>query len=488
MGGRIKKGILLCLAAAVILTGCGGQGKTGKNAGQTETAAGGADGNGAASAGTDRDGENAGANEGTDTDGNMAGTNAAGEKTTLVLAAFEENRSLIKQVEAFNQSNTEYEIQIEYYERALNAEEDGVVRLQREIMSGAGPDLIDFGMNYTTSDIVGKYTEDLLPYLEKAGIDKADFFTNIWDAMCYRGGLYAMPVSFTLATFVGKTAELGGRECWNVKEMIECFQEKSGMMLYPGETKIDVFGTILTGSMETYIDWENGRCSFDGEAFKQVLSFANRFPDHLELSEDFSVKQTFLNGQALLLNVRLSDIYDICKAELVFGEEDVTYIGFPVDGNCGTAIRPSYPMLAISIGSKHKEAAWSFIGQFLEKDYQKEVKYEFPVRRSVLEEKLLENREPEYETDEEGNRKTTVKAEVVFEGEEPAELYCITKKQADKLIGLIESAAFCTTTNYQLYNVFLEEAGSYFSGGKSLEDVVAVMQGRVSIYVGERVR
>ncbi len=483
MCGRIRKGILLYLAAALILAGCGGQGETEKNTGQADTAVGGA--NPEDAAGAEGNGS---ANGGTDPDGKTAGTEATGEKTVLVLAAFEENRSLMKQVEAFNQSNPEYEIQIKLYERALSAEEDGVVRLQREIMSGAGPDLIDFGMDYTTSDIAGKYTEDLLPYLENAGMGGEDFFTNVWDAMCYRGGLYAMPVSFTLATFAGETAELGGRESWNVKEMIECYQGKKDKMLYPGETKIDVFGTILTGSMETYIDWESGECSFDGEAFKQVLAFANTFPGSLNISEDFSVKQAFLDGQALLLQVRFGGIYDICKAELIFGEKDVTYVGFPVEGKCGTVIRPSYPMLAISIGSKHKEAAWSFIRQFLEEDYQEEVKYEFPVRRSVLEEKLLENREPEYEMDAEGNRKEIVKAEVIFEGEEPVEVYCITEEQADKLIHLIESAEICTTTNYQIYNVFLEEAGSYFSGDKSLEDAVAVMQSRASIYVGERVR
>lgn len=82
-----------------------------------------------------------------------------------------------------------------------------------------------------------------------------------------------------------------------------------------------LFGMILTGSMDTYIDWESGECSFDGEA--------------------------------LLLKLRLSEIYDICKAELIFGEKDVAYIGFPVDGECGTVIRPSYPMLAISIGSEY---------------------------------------------------------------------------------------------------------------------------------------
>ena len=114
-------------------------------------------------------------------------------------------------------------------------------------------------------------------------------------------------------------------------------------------------------------------------------------------------------------------------------------------------IRPSYPMLAISIGSEYKEAAWEFIVGFLDEQYQKELTYELPVRRSVLEGALLENREPEYETDAEGNQKMKPRSEIIFEGEEPVELYCVTEKQADELIDLIESATVCATTDFQLY-------------------------------------
>ena len=454
----MKKGILIGLAAVLFLTGCGNKEEETVRETVSEMAA--------------------------------EGENTAGkEKTVLVLAAFGENRKLNKQIEQFNRENGEYEIQIKMYERSSDVGEDGVVRLQREIMSGEGPDLIDFGWDYTTSDIVGKYTEDLFPFMERAGIRREDFFANVWDAFCYQGGLYAMPVSFTLETFVGEKEALGGRTSWTVDEMIECYQEKSDqMMLYPGEMKKDVFGTILTGSMDTYIDWESGECSFDGEAFRQVLMFANMFPDSLNIAEDFSIKQKFLDGEALLLKLRLSEIYDICKAELIFGEKDVAYIGFPLDGECGTVIRPSYPMLAISIGSEYKEAAWEFIVGFLDEQYQKELTYELPVRRSVLEGALLENREPEYETDAEGNQKMKPRSEIIFQGEEPVELYCVTEKQADELIDLIESATVCATTDFQLYNVFLEEADSYFSGDKSLEEAAAVIQSRASIYVGERKR
>ena len=103
------------------------------------------------------------------------------------------------------------------------------------------------------------------PYLENTEYGE-DCFENVIDAFSYQDGLYALPVSFKLETFVGNREELGGRTSWNVSEMISCYEEKAqDMLLYPGQMKMDVFGTILTGSMEYYIDWENGTCNFDGE-------------------------------------------------------------------------------------------------------------------------------------------------------------------------------------------------------------------------------
>lgn len=59
-------------------------------------------------------------------------------------------------------------------------------------MSGEGPDLIDFGWDYTTSDIVGKYTEDLFPFMERAGIRREDFFAFRHDTDRKHGYLYRL--------------------------------------------------------------------------------------------------------------------------------------------------------------------------------------------------------------------------------------------------------------------------------------------------------
>ncbi len=409
----------------------------------------------------------------------------AKEQKVLVLADFDDSEYLREQVKQYNQMQQEYQIEIKKYERSEQAEEDGVLLLQREIAAGKGPDIINFGNGYTTSDIVGEYTEDLFSYMGEDA--ETDYFENILQAFSYKANLYAIPLGFTLNSFVGTKQNLGDRSSWTITEMMECYygQEKE-KLLYPGAFKTDVLGTILTGSMEYYIDWETGECDFNGSEFCDVLQFCNGFSDHLEITDDFSVKQIFLEDKALLLPVRIRTIYDICRAEHIFGGEEVTFIGFPIDGKNGTMIQSCGPVLAISRNSGYKSAAWAFISWLLQPSVQGELPSGFPICRSTLEGQIRQALEIEYEIDAEGTQKQVVKQRVTFEGEEPIDIYCITPGQAEQLIALIEQAETISQVEPKIYGIFLEEADYYFNGAKSLEETADVIQSKIFIYVNEK--
>lgn len=413
--------------------------------------------------------------------------NHSQKAVTLVLATFDNNVYLEKQIELYNQVHEEYQIEIQKYERSDMLEKDGILKLQREIVSGKGPDIIDFGNEYTTSDIVGEYTENLFTYMEEE--KQSDYFGNVWKAFAYKENLYAVPLGFTMKSFVGTKKNLENRSTWTIDEMLECYsRQKNERILYPGETKADVFGTILTGSMEYYIDWETGRCNFDGTEFCKVLEFCNSFPDYLKMESDFSVKQAFLDDKALLLPINLRTVYDICRTELIFDNQEVTFIGFPVEGTCGTVLQACGPVLAISKGSRQKEAAWDFISWCLSRENQKKLPSGFPVCRSILEEQIKEAMETEYKMDENGVGKPVVKHQVVFEGEEPVDIFCITKKQAEQLRFLIEKTEISSSIDYKIYNIFWEEAEYYFSGSKELEETADIIQARVFMYVNEKIK
>ena len=406
--------------------------------------------------------------------------------TTLKLAMFQDNPQVREQVLLFNETHTDYQIEIVEYKRSNNPQEDGVAKLQREIISGEGPDIIDYGPVFSTSDIVGAYTENLLPYLEQES--EFELFENILETFYYEDKLYALPVSFSLDSYAGDKDVLGQRTKWNIIEMMECYLKNAdSRILYPGEMKKDVLGNILYGSSNYYIDWENGSCRFDGEEFRQVLEFANLFPDTLNLEMDYSVKQAIEDGETLLCPASISDIYDICNMEYLFNGNE-TYIGYPVEGNSGTMVKNCGPMLGISFSSKHKEVAWEFIAGFLQEDYQKQIDRGLPINKTALLSLLEENREPEYEQNEEGIEVPVVKGQLRFEGEEPVDFYYISEEQGNQLLELIEGAEFCNATNTQLHFILLEEATAYFAGNKTVEEAMEAMQSRATIFVSERVK
>ncbi len=411
-------------------------------------------------------------------------------KTNLVLAAFEQNAELDKQVALFNQENEAYHIEVRQYNRYEDG--DGIQRLQREIVSGEGPDIINFGSEYMLSDIVGQYTEDLNPYFtEMSEEENLEFWQNLIQAFSYKEKLYALPTAFTLQTYVARTETVGERESWSIEELMQCYEEnKKGkdFMLYPGETKKDVFGTLLTGSIDNYVDWEKGTCRFDSEEFRQILEFANQFPAALTITEDCSPMEIFQNGKALLYPLLLRTFYDTSAAEIIMGEP-VTYVGYPVSEKTasGTVIKASSDVWAISSTSKNKEAAWEFISRFYRIPYQEEIKEGLPVNKSAFEKMCKEAMQTEYE-EKNGESVRIEKARVSFEGEQSIPIYQISEAQADSLKKVVGGAAVFSGYDSGLHTILLEESEAYFAGDKTLDETVEIMQKRAVLYMNEKIK
>lgn len=411
-------------------------------------------------------------------------------KTNLVLAAFEQNAELDKQVALFNQENEAYHIEVRQYNRYEDG--DGIQRLQREIVSGEGPDIINFGSEYMLSDIVGQYTEDLNPYFtEMSEEENLEFWQNLIQAFSYKEKLYALPTAFTLQTYVARTETVGERESWSIEELMQCYEEnKKGkdFMLYPGETKKDVFGTLLTGSIDNYVDWEKGTCRFDSEEFRQILEFANQFPAALTITEDCSPMEIFQNGKALLYPLLLRTFYDTSAAEIIMGEP-VTYVGYPVSEKTvsGTVIKASSDVWAISSTSKNKEAAWEFISHFYRIPYQEEIKEGLPVNKSAFEKMCKEAMQTEYE-EKNGESVPIEKAWVSFEGEQSIPIYQISEAQADSLKKVVGGAAAFSGYDSGLHTILLEESEAYFAGDKTLDETVEIMQKRAVLYMNEKIK
>ena len=411
---------------------------------------------------------------------------ASRETVSLTLVSFEESRALTEQVNLFNETHEGYRIDVQIYEQDDVDKDDRIERLQREIAAGRGPDLINYGSRYASNYCLGHYTENLLNYLPEDW--QFIYFSNILKSFFVDEGLYAIPVGFSLRTFAGRRDMLGNRERWSIQELIRIYMEREeDIILYPGEKKVDVFGTILSNNMESFIEWEKGECSFDSEEFRDILAFSNTFPDMLRITEDYSPKTLFAEEKTLLYPVYISGIYDICGAGRILATDEVVYVGFPVSEGYGTVIQPSSLVLAISANSRHKDISWEFISQFLASGYQDEkLNRCLPLRRDTMEHMLEEAGNMDYTVDADGNQIPIVKLKISFEGEESIEVYHMEEEEKKQLLRMIDTASLNDAIDYTLYNIVLEEAQSYFAGDKTLDEVVDTIQRRASLFVAER--
>ena len=434
-------------------------------------------------------------------------TGLSQERTHLTAAVLYKDQSFTNMVEQFNASNQEYYVEIQVYEATEWDGSDALERLTMEILAGGGPDIIRLDEMSSPSFAAGKLLEDLYPYMEAdEDFRLSDYYENVWEAFSLSGSLYTLVTSFGIDTFAGDIERLGtyvaSRQMkdadihtWSIEEMMRCYRDLSGaatgrVQLFPGDNKLSVVGDLCYSGMDQFVDWEEGTCSFEDEEFVKMLEFANSFPEGIEINDDTSVMNMYLTGMALLYPVRVTDVWSVAQAEVVFPGKTVIYPGHPVrEGDLtgtGAVAYPGDGFLSMNRNSRQKEGVWLFLKSCLSKEAQRNV-LRIPVLRAVSEERLESAQVPEYELVD-GKEVPKVRSTVRFEGDDPVELTVVTAQNAAVFRSLVESVHRSITLDSAMYNIVLEEAGSYFAGDRTAAEAADVIQNRVSMYVGERVR
>lgn len=410
---------------------------------------------------------------------------SAGEKTILTIGTIRDIPEVQKQVEQFNAAHDDIQLEVKVYEKdsvsGMSAED--VAKM--EIAAGKGTDILVYDHGYAQSNVSGGIMQDLNIYMDQdETFHKEDYFTNILEAYRIEDKQYVVPVSFRISTYAGKEKLVGEGENWTVEELSESFDSLGeNAVLFPGDLKTVVFAYLGTGSLDNYVNWGTGECSFDGESFIQLLEFSNRFPDTFVYDEDLSLQKEFREDRALIFPVTVSDVYETALVERLFEEEPVNYIGYPgVEGN-GSIIENGSLVMGITTNCKQPEMAWEFMKTFLEEDYQDKSREYLPIHRGALETWLKEAQEKEYKE----NGEEKIKDEMLFDGEESLWITAITEEDAGQILDLIENASTLSTWDEELRNIVYEEAVMYFEGDRTAQETAKIIQNRAKVYVGERV-
>lgn len=410
---------------------------------------------------------------------------AAGEKQILTFGTAEVTTGIRSSVINFNKKSDKYRLQIIDYSSGTTPEE-GMNRFKNEITAGNMPDIINISDGTENFYAAKGLLENLKPYFDgEQGVNRADYFENILSAMETNGEMYVLSPDFYIDTLVGKTKNVGEGYSWTMEDMKRLEETREeGVEMFDHETKAGVLDIYLRYNLAQFFDMSTGLCDFDNPEFRDILEFANRFPKENEyLETDASEWRKASEGSLLLMRDGVMMIQDYQMVHNIFGE-DISFVGYPSQFACGSVAKGGYMTVGMSAKSENKEGAWTFIRSLLEEDYQNNYTSYLPLLRSAFDNKAAEASKAYYSTDENGNQ-VEQSTMVIGTNDFTLEVYAAKEEEIAKLKELIGKIDHMERVDDQVLSIISEEAGAYFDGQKSVDDVVSVIQSRANIYMNE---
>ena len=330
--------------------------------------------------------------------------------------------------------------------------------------------------------------EDLNPYLEAdADLKREDLFESVLEAYSIDGKLYCIPNNFYVMTVMGKASEVGDTPGWTLDELMALMDSKpEGTEVLEYATKELILQLSMIYNFDSYIDWETGECSFNGEEFIKVLEFADRFvsEEDYSYSEDGpSTPSKIQDGTLMLMNTTISSVQEYQMYSAMFGEP-ITMIGYPSSEGNGSGISGANTF-AVNARSANKEAAWEFIKYLLSEEYYADNNiWGFPTVISEYDKVNAEYMKAEYYEDENGNQVEMSKGSWGWD-DFNVELYAATEEEVAAITELINQCDCSYNYDTQLVQIITEEAAPFFEGQKTAQEVADIIQSRVKMYVNE---
>lgn len=449
-------------------------------------------------------------------------------KTVLTFACNGLDWNMRDAIVKFNRSSNTHRIVVRDYSE-YNTDDDytaGIQKLNTEMLSGKLPDMIDIN---TYSMPIEQYAAkgfltDLYELIDAdPDMSRESFVQPVLKALeSADGKLYQLPQTFAVDTAIALDKVVGEYDTWNlaaVKDAMTKLQDGATVFdVY--RTKSDILSTCISRNIDAFVDWENGAAHFDSDEFKALLEFANSFPDTYDWEnadeEDQDSAQNRMNaGKQLMSSFYVSSLEDILY-QLTGYNGKVKFVGYPSEDGTSNHAFQIDGAIAISSTCADKTAAWNFMKQFLNEEYQSSYNiWSFPINQAAFDAKLKEMMTEEYQTDDNGNPIRIPKVTYYTDGNgtmtgystgnggvavmqasadgsvemgENGEVnvYAMTQEQADEILGLINATTAVYGYDESIMGIITDEAAPYFAGEKSLDDTVNMIQSRVNLYVAEQ--
>lgn len=384
---------------------------------------------------------------------------------TLTLACWISDIEINSLVTEFNSTHKDYQITIiEYYDQVMDVDA-ALVRMTADLVTGNTPDLFYLDSMDIMALINAKILADLYPFIKAdKEFNSENYYMNIIDNFELNGSLYQFIPCFQIGCIYGTASILDDRIGWTIDEFMEFRNSYDNDVSVLGLRKSDLLSLIIQYSKNSFVDIESGSCDFECDSFYELLEFVNTFP---EKSSD----------EIVLNPLRLSGIYEYLPLRQ-FENEKLRFVGYPseyAEGPCAMALCS----FGISASTEYPEICWEFLKSMLSEQNQSYTfaAIGFPISRSVLRYQL------DCATADPSDEKSFYYDPT---GENDNASFVLTQEEANYIINLIESISFSNFRYNSVLQIIIEDAQSYFSGDKIIEEVAFLIQSRVSTYMQEQ--
>lgn len=401
------------------------------------------------------------------------GASGGKQKSVLTLATVNPSGQTIAQVQEFNRSNSDYQVEILDFSSLLDSGSymDLFTTWNTAIAAGDTPDMVDFsnlpwhsfadrGMLLDLNTILPQ--EDILPWL--------------WKSVSYHGANYTFPGCFTVETLVGKQLKLGDRQHWTVQEFL-ALADSSDISMFSGMSRELFLFYMEQYLLDAFLDEETKTCSFDSEEFRSLLDYAATLAEPEELG--FEVENSMLlirRDLALAAPVILSSVGQMHSAESYTVGEPLAWIGWP--GPNGTKVRPDAE-IAVFKNTDHADGAEAFL-QFLLSDTSQTVlgRFAFPMTVSAFESKIAAAMETRNTNDPDIATEFTVDGTVY-------PVVPLSEEDAARYETFFENISAQIYYPWQAANILEAECGALWAGERTAAETAAQIQKRMELYLAE---
>lgn len=406
-------------------------------------------------------------------------------KKVITVGIMYDDGLLQPMIDSYNAENDTYFVELKSYESYENPCE----RFLLDVASGNAPDIIEVGQDFPADLLMEKgMLASLEPFFEKdAEWKESDLLDNVLEALKTDDELYYICDGVGLDTLLAKTSEVGSRNGWNEEEMMEYLSTKpENQKLFQLNAPDEILAKLFRNNTSGYVDWENGKCTFDTPEFQNLLETAKRGDGIVE--EDVSIPKLLQDGEVLFYDLNNSGIMGTISSCDIF-KEPVTAIGYPCADKDGSYFYLHHAF-GICAQSENPEGAWDFLRTLVSKEHQERMMVELgatfiPTRKDVFDRMLSDRQITEEYEDEYGYRIEPFSYSESY-GDYTISYGPLTDEQIQKFLTIFNNTNKVETSNNVIWNIVSEETKAYYKGEKNIDETTKVIQNRIDTYINEQ--